>query len=297
MGKGNKLLNKKLLNKKRLMLFFKGMAMGAADTVPGVSGGTIAFITNIYEELIFSIQACNLKALQILYKEGLSAAWKQINGTFLLILFLGIISSAILLANIVGFLLDNYEAYVMSFFIGLILASGLYIRKQITDWSYQKYFLLLAGIFLAVSLNFIPQSDNQMNLLFVFFSGAIAICAMILPGISGAFILLLLGAYEGVLEAVRNIDLIILLPFMAGCIVGLISFSNFLAYLLGHWRAQTLTFLLGVLIGSLYSMWPSQLSIEEFSFSFFSLFVILVLSGFFLVYFLDKKVQPTESAE
>ncbi|MBN4053846.1 DUF368 domain-containing protein [Haliea sp. AH-315-K21] len=279
------------------MLFFKGMAMGAADTVPGVSGGTIAFITNIYEELIFSIQACNLKALQILYKEGLSAAWKQINGTFLLILFLGIISSAILLANIVGFLLDNYEAYVMSFFIGLILASGLYIRKQITDWSYQKYFLLLAGIFLAVSLNFIPQSDNQMNLLFVFFSGAIAICAMILPGISGAFILLLLGAYEGVLEAVRNIDLIILLPFMAGCIVGLISFSNFLAYLLGHWRAQTLTFLLGVLIGSLYSMWPSQLSIEEFSFSFFSLFVILVLSGFFLVYFLDKKVQPTESAE
>ena len=121
----------KFFNRKRLTLFLKGMAMGAADTVPGVSGGTIAFITNIYEELIFSIQACNLNALKILFKEGIKAAWKKINGNFLLTLLVGIISSAILFANIVGFLLDNYEGYVMSFFVGLILASSLYIWKQI----------------------------------------------------------------------------------------------------------------------------------------------------------------------
>jgi putative membrane protein len=283
-----------LINKQRIILFLKGMAMGAADTVPGVSGGTIAFITNIYEELIFSIQKCNLAALKVLYKDGIKAAWQQINGAFLLTLLLGIISSAILFANFVSYLLDNYEAYVMSFFIGLILASGLYIKKQITGWHLQKYLFFIVGILLAVALNFIPQSEYQVNGLFIFICGAVAICAMILPGISGAFILLLLGAYESILNAVRNIDVLILLPFIIGCITGLISFSNLLTYLLKHWRGQTLAFLLGILMGSIYSLWPSQLSANDFSLSFFSVFVVLVLTGFLLVYFLERQVQAAE---
>jgi len=278
-----------LSNRKRFVLFLKGMAMGAADTVPGVSGGTIAFITNIYEELIFSIQACNLKALKILYKDGIKLAWKHINGEFLLILFLGIISSAILFANIVSIFLDNFETYVMSFFIGLILASSLYIWRKIRVNGWLSYLLFLGGVLLAVLLNFIPQGQSQTSIFYIFFSGAIAICAMILPGISGAFILLLLGAYESVLEAVRTIDLIILLSFISGCIVGLISFSNLLAYLIGYWRQQTLTFLLGVLLGSLYIIWPSQLSAEEFSFSLWGGCTLLIVIGFSLVYIIEKR--------
>ncbi len=156
----------------RLRLFLKGMAMGAADTVPGISGGTIAFITNIYEELIFSIQACNLSALKILFKDGLKAAWKHINGNFLLTLFVGIISSAILFANIVGFLLANYEGYVMSFFVGLILASSLYIWKQINVRGWLSYCLFVGGMLLAVLLNFIPEGQGQSSFLFILVSGA-----------------------------------------------------------------------------------------------------------------------------
>lgn len=291
---GAKRESEKFFNRKSLMLFLKGMAMGAADTVPGISGGTIAFITNIYEELIFSIQACNLNVLKILFKEGIKAAWKKINGTFLLTLLIGIISSAILFANIVVFLLENYEGYVMSFFVGLILASSLYIWKQIHASGWLSYLLFLGGVLLAVLLNFIPQGQSQESIFYIFFSGAIAICAMILPGISGAFILLLLGAYETVLEAVRTFDITILLAFITGCIAGLISFSNFLAYMLAHWRQQTLTFLLGVLLGSLYTIWPTQLNTEDFSFAFFGAFILLALFGFLLVYVLEQKVKPAE---
>ncbi len=279
----------KFFNGKRLTLFLKGMAMGAADTVPGVSGGTIAFITNIYEELIFSIQACNLKALQILNKDGFKSVWSHINGNFLLTLFIGIISSAILFANIVSFLLESYEGYVMAFFVGLILASSLYIWRQIHVKGWLSYLLFLAGVLLTVLLNFLPQGQSQASAFYIFFSGAIAICAMILPGISGAFILLLLGAYENVLEAVRTIDLNLLLSFVLGCIVGLISFSHLLAYLLGYWRQQTLTFLLGVLLGSLYTIWPSQLSAEEFTFPVLGFSILLAMIGFFLVYIIEKR--------
>ena len=205
----------KFFNKHRLILFLKGMAMGAADTVPGVSGGTIAFITNIYEELIFSIQACNLQALKILHKQGMKAAWKHINGNFLLTLFCGILSAAFILANVVGFLLDNLEVYVMAFFIGLILASSLFLRKHVLLWSWQRALLLLAGLVFAVSLNLVPESNYEGSLWFLFVCGAIAICAMILPGISGAFILVLLGAYERVLDAVREFDFAVLLTCLS----------------------------------------------------------------------------------
>ena len=285
----------KFFNKSRLMLFLKGMAMGAADTVPGVSGGTIAFITNIYEELIFSIQACNLKALQLMHREGIKAAWKHVNGNFLLTLFLGIFFAAIILANFVGILLENYEHLVMAFFIGLVLASSLFLRKQILNWNWKKYLLLLAGVLLAVILNFMPGRESNISLLFVFFSAALAICAMILPGISGAFILVLLGAYENILEAVRSLDVLTLLVFISGCVAGLISFSNLLAYLLRHWREQIITFLLGVLLGSIYTIWPEDISSSGMSVSYMGMFGLLILIGFSLVYFLEKQVQPSNN--
>ncbi len=273
--------------KTRLILFLKGMAMGAADTVPGVSGGTIAFITNIYEELIFSIQACNLSAIYVLLKKGPKAFWQQINGTFLLTLFLGIVSAAFILANIVVYLLHTFEPMVMAFFVGLIVASALFLRKQVVIWEWKKILLLMLGILLALVLNFLPESNQQSGMLYIFFSGGIAICAMILPGISGAFILVLLGSYQSILQAVQDLNMILLLSFICGCVLGLLSFSKFLAFLLKHYHEFTLAFLLGVLLGSLYTIWPSSLFTEP-TLTSLALFSVLVCLGFFIVYFLEK---------
>lgn len=282
----------KFISPARLLLFFKGMAMGAADTVPGVSGGTIAFVTNIYEELVFSIQSCNFHALRILFSQGPGAAWRQINGAFLLTLLLGILCAAFLLANIVSYLLEIYEPFVMAFFTGLILASSLFLRKQVHGWTLDKILLLGLGILLALLMNFLPRYEQQPGLLFIFFSGAIAICAMILPGISGAFILVLLGSYESILQAVRNFDMGVLLLFIAGCASGLIAFSNILAYLLRHFHEQTLAFLLGILLGSLYTIWPAQgPALMEAGF-FWSTFAILAALGFCLVYLLEQISVP-----
>lgn len=271
----------------RLLLFLKGMAMGAADTVPGVSGGTIAFVCDIYQELILSIQRCNLEALGILFRQGLKPAWAHINGSFLMTLLLGILSSALLLANMVSYLLANYNYQVMGFFIGLILASSLFLRRQVTVWDPGKLSLLLVGILLAVLINLLPQSTEKSAAWFVFFSGAIAICAMILPGISGAFILVLMGSYETVLAALSDLDFALLFLFAAGCVVGLISFSNLLAYLLKNFHEKTMAFLLGTLIGSLYGIWPWQVLGEETNTSVWTLFAVLIMMGFALVYSLE----------
>ncbi|MAM71922.1 MAG: DUF368 domain-containing protein [Gammaproteobacteria bacterium] len=269
------------------MLFLKGMAMGAADTVPGVSGGTIAFITNIYEELIYSIQRCNFHALKLLLQGKFKAGWQFINGNFLLTLFLGIVSAALLLANLITYLLLNYEGHIKAFFIGLILASALTLRQGVRDWNSQTVSLFAAGIFLAIAINFIPQTQGEVASWFIFISGAIAICAMILPGISGAFILVLLGSYETVLNALSNFDLVLLLIFMAGCLLGLIAFSNVLAYLLRRWHEQTMAALLGILLGSVQGLIPEQID-GGTSLSVWTSFVLLTMIGFALVYLLEK---------
>ncbi len=230
--------------------------MGAADSVPGVSGGTVAFITNIYDELINSIKSMNLNALKILFKEGFPAFWKSVNGNFLLTLMLGILSSLLLLSRTVLFLLENFTQHIMSFFMGLILASCWYVASKISLWNATAAFLILLGVALTIALSFVPQSMVEPSLMFIFFSGALAICAMILPGISGAFILLLLGVYQPILNAVGNFDFLTLFIFMVGCATGLIAFSNILSYLLNQYRNITLAFLSGVLAGSLYTLWP-----------------------------------------
>ncbi|MBT7704890.1 MAG: DUF368 domain-containing protein [Polaribacter sp.] len=235
----------------------KGMAMGAADVVPGVSGGTIAFISGIYEELLSTISNVNLSLLKTLKTSGIKAAWKQLNGSFLVALFLGVFVSIVSLAKVIKHLLESQPILLWSFFFGLVLASIIYIAKQITDWNFEAFLILIIGAVLAYFITTLnPLVSENSSSLFVFLAGAIAICAMILPGISGSFILVLLGAYKPVLEAINNRDFKTILVFMAGAIVGLLAFSRVLKWLFKNHKNLTLALLTGFIIGSLNKIWP-----------------------------------------
>ena len=240
-----------------LRISLKGIAMGAADVVTGVSGGTIAFISGIYEELLGSISSVNLKAVQILRKEGMKSFWKAINGNFLAALLVGIFISVISLAKLISWALENEPILVWSFFFGLVLASIIYVGKQITEWNYLVFLVLIIGIGIAYYVTTLePIITENSSLLFIFIAGAIAICAMILPGISGAFILVLLGAYKPVLNAIHEKDIKLLAVLVLGAVVGLLTFSKILKWLFVRYRNLTLAILTGFIIGSLNKIWP-----------------------------------------
>lgn len=249
---------------KYLTLVLKGMAMGAADVVPGVSGGTIAFITGIYEELIFSIKSINYPNLKLLFRGKVAAFWKAINGTFLLSIVVGIGISVLSLARLLTFILENYPELIWSFFFGLIVASAIYVAKQIKVWNLSTWLSLLAGIVVAYVITEITPAETTDAWWFIFLSGAIAICAMILPGISGSFILLLLGKYTYIMGAVSELKIGILAIFLAGAVVGIVSFSNVLAFLLKKYHHQTIALLAGFMAGSLNKVWPWKNDIEMF---------------------------------
>ena len=250
-------MNNKLNIRQTLLLYLKGMAMGTADSVPGVSGGTIAFISGIYDELLASIGAFTPSLLPMLIKKGgIAKVWKQVNGNFLVVLGAGILSSLVLFAGLVVNLLETRYSYLMCFFSGLIIASVYFVGRQVPVWSTREGILLTAGAALSVLLSLLTPFSGLDNPLYYFCCGAVAICAMILPGISGAFILLLLGAYEPVLAALGNFELQTILVFAAGCGCGLLVFSRILAWLLRNHRAPALAMLLGILTGSLYTLWP-----------------------------------------
>lgn len=238
------------------ILAFKGILMGAADAVPGVSGGTIAFITGIYEELIGSIRRFDLDAVKVLFSQGPRAFWTHVNGSFLLTLLSGIFISLVTLANIVLFMLASYPVMLWSFFFGLILASTWVISRHIPLWDSTHIMLFLMGATLAYLITSLSPTEIQVSSLTVFLSGSIAICAMILPGISGSFILLLLGMYAPVLQAVKDVNLTIIGLFGAGCVVGLLSFSRLLNWLFTTHRMPTLAVMSGFLLGSLNKVWP-----------------------------------------
>ncbi len=250
---------------KYLTLVLKGMAMGAADVVPGVSGGTIAFITGIYEELIFSIKSINYPNLKLLFRGKVAAFWKAINGTFLLSIVVGIGISVLSLARLLTFILENYPELIWSFFFGLIVASAIYVAKQIKVWNLSTWLSLLAGIVVAYVITEITPAETTNAWWFIFLSGAIAICAMILPGISGSFILLLLGKYTYIMGAVSELKIGILAIFLAGAVVGIVSFSNVLAFLLKKFHHQTIALLAGFMAGSLNKVWPWKNDIEMFT--------------------------------
>ena len=245
-----------MISRHTVLVFLKGLAMGAADSVPGVSGGTIAFITNIYDELLDAIAAVNPGTLRILRQHGIAAAWQRIHGPFLLPLLCGIVLALVSSANVMVYLLEQHYTYLMCTFTGLILASVVLVGSHFSRWQKRDMVLVLGGAGVSVILALLPQFRGTDSLLYIFMCGALAICAMILPGISGAFILLLLGAYGPVLAALINLDLPVVGVFVLGCITGLLSFARLLSWLLHSRRQPTLAVLLGILAGSVYSLWP-----------------------------------------
>lgn len=232
--------------------------MGIGDSVPGISGGTIAGITHIYDTLIYSIRAVDLHALRLLASGQAGAAWKYINGNFLIVLALGILSGLVLSARTVLYLLDNQFAALMAFFIGLVLASSWLLRGACNLRAWPNLVALGIGAAFTVAIGLLPPTSGNFSLPAIFFSGAIAICAMILPGLSGAFILLLLGVYEYVLTALIEINLLVILVFMLVCIVGLLAFSRVLAWVLSNFHELSYGFIIGMLLGSLPVLWPWQ---------------------------------------
>ena len=246
-----------------LLLGLKGMAMGAADIVPGVSGGTIAFITGIYEELITSLNNINFRAIMILRKEGLKSFWNHINGNFFIFLLAGIAISLVSLVRIVTYLLENEPVLIWSFFFGLIIASIVLIGKQVNYWRLTTIVAILVGTLVALWISSIQSIANVDANWYIFLSGAIAICAMILPGISGSFILLLMGSYHMILNGLKNLDLLVIGLFGSGCVMGLISFSRLLKYLFNKFHDQTVALLTGFMIGSLYKVWPWKIRVGD----------------------------------
>jgi len=300
-----------------LVITLKGMAMGAADVVPGVSGGTIAFISGIYEELLTSISSIKFSSIKLLKDKGFKVFWKTINGNFLLALVIGIFISILSLAKIISWLLENEPILVWSFFFGLVLASILFIGKQLTKWTILSVVLFLIGAVIAYYITTLqPLVSENSSPLFLFIAGALAICAMILPGISGSFILVLLGAYKPVLDAIHDRDFKLLAILASGAIIGLLSFSKVLKWLFNHYKNLTLAVLTGFILGSLNKIWPwketltwrtnsegikvpfNEQSISPFSFegdAQFTMAIVLAIIGFAVIIILEQVAKLSNS--
>lgn len=292
-----------------LIISSKGLAMGAADAVPGVSGGTIAFISGIYEELVSTISNVNIALFKTLFSKGLKAFWVEANANFVLALLSGIIISYITFMKLAKHLLENHPVLIWSFFFGLIIASIYFVGKQITKWNLPVIIALIIGSGIALYITMLPALSNNESDIFLFFAGAIAICAMILPGISGSFILIILGAYKTLSDAITDIDIKKIAIFVAGAVIGLLSFSHVLKWLFKNYHNITLSLLTGFIFGSLNKVWPwketlswytnskgiksplLQESVSPFSFqgdNQFVLAIILMVLGFLTIFILEK---------
>jgi putative membrane protein len=232
------------------------MLMGAADIVPGVSGGTVAFITGIYDRLLASIRAFDLQCVRLVMRADIKMAWEHVDGNFLSALLLGIATSILTLAQLVSWLLHTYPVQLWAFFFGLVLASAMVLLRQIDRWNTARVLSLVCGVAIALWVALSPIVNLDIGLTGVFLSGFIAICAMILPGISGSFILVLLGMYATVLSALKSFDLLFMTVFAAGAVAGLMVFSRFLHWLLQRAHSATMATLTGFLFGSLVVVWP-----------------------------------------
>lgn len=300
------------MEKRNFLQYFvitlKGMAMGAADVVPGVSGGTIAFISGIYEELITSINNINLNTFQIWRRKGFRSFWVELNGNFLIALFLGIFISLFSLATLVSWLLENEPILLWSFFFGLVAASIFFIGKEIKKWNLATILAFLLGAAIAYYITVLPPNENIGSLPFLFLSGALAVCAMILPGISGAFILVLLGSYKTILDAVHEYDFKIVITVAVGAVFGLLSFARLLKWMFNKHKNLTLALLTGFILGSLNKIWPwkkvlevktfgdkiipiNEQNVSPFSFegdSQLTFAIVAALIGFSLIFILER---------
>jgi len=239
-----------------VLLYLKGVAMGGADVIPGVSGGTIAFITGIYERLLNAIKSIDLVALKLLLRFDIKGFWDKIDGTFLIVLFLGIATSIFSLAKLITFLLITYPIQVWSFFFGLIIISAILVAKSIHHWKPIDFIAVTLGIVIAYLITAASPATTSDSLLFIFVSGAVAISAMILPGISGSFILLLMGKYQYMMQALTEFNLPVILVFISGCIVGLLAFASGISWMLKKFYNPTIALLAGFMVGSLNKVWP-----------------------------------------
>ncbi len=238
-----------------LLLYFKGVGIGVGDLIPGVSGGTIAFLTNIYEELIFTIRAIDRTSFRLFFTLQLSAFWKNINGNFLIVVLAGVTTSVLALYKMMTYLYANYPISISSFFFGLIIVSTPLVLREI-KWDFTTVLLFLIGIAGSYVITVIPPAETSNNFFFIFVCGVISVSATMLPGISGVFMLLLLGKYEFLIMSLVNMDVAVIAVFLSGWIIGLAGFSRLLTSMLMNFRFHTLAFLAGIMIGSLNKLWP-----------------------------------------
>jgi len=237
--------------------------MGAANVIPGVSGGTIALITGIYERLINAIKRCDPKALQLVLKGQFKDAWAHVDGRFLFALMAGVAVSIVTLARLFEYLLEHHERLTMAFFFGLILLSIVYVAQRISAWTPSVWLALLIGSAVAIGIAFLAPASENSGFLYVFLCGVAAISSMILPGLSGSFVLIIMGNYALVLGAINGFDLGILIPLALGCGFGLIAFSHILSWVFKHFADQTLGVMTGFVIGSLVVIWPWKDTLTE----------------------------------
>ena len=273
-----------------ITLFFKGIFMGIADAMPGISGGTIALLLGIYEELIESISELKISLFSKLINKGFKSFWKKLNGNFLLVLVSGIGISLISFVKISASFLESFPLFIWSFFLGLIFATVYVIYKLINQWHNLNFFFLIISIIFSIFLSsFSAYDTDEISLLYILFSGIIASSAMILPGISGSLILVILGVYAYLIKALDNLELIVIFTFISGAIIGLLGFSKILKYLFNNHRDATYTIMLGLVIGSIENVWPwnKSFSTELSNLNLF-LSISLVILGFVIVILLEK---------
>ena len=273
-----------------LILFFKGVFMGIADAMPGISGGTIALLVGIYEELVNTISRLNLHIISEFKIRDFNSFWKKINGNFLITLILGVSISLISFVKVSASLLENYPLFVWSFFLGLIFATIYVIFKLINKWYLTNFIILFFCIFFSVYISsFTVDVTNEISLLYIFMSGIIASSAMILPGISGSLVLVILGVYTYMIKSLDNLELVVIFTFIFGSLIGLLSFSKILKYLFKNYRDLTYTIMLGLVIGSIEKAWPwnKELAVEISNLNmFFS--ISLVIFGLIIVLLVER---------
>lgn len=240
-----------------ISLFFKGMGMGAANVIPGVSGGTIALITGIFEELIDSIKSFDLTAIKLFFSGRFRQFANHVNLNFLIAVFSGVGVSILSIAKLFEYLFANYPVYIWSYFFGLILASVYFVGKTIHKWTVSVVIVFIIGTSVAIIVTILNPATENEGLIYLFICGIVAVCSMILPGLSGSFVLILLGNYELVMiKAVTTFRIDILIPVVLGAVAGLIVFSHFLSWIFKKYRDETISILTGFIMGSLAILWP-----------------------------------------
>ncbi|HCX25008.1 MAG: DUF368 domain-containing protein [Flammeovirgaceae bacterium] len=295
-----------------LGLFLKGLAMGAANVIPGVSGGTIAFITGIYQRLIDALKSFDLNALKLLLKGDFKVFSLKTDLYFLVAIFAGIAISILSLAKVLEYAFVNYEVLTLAFFFGLIIASILGVGKQISSFNFSNVLALLIGVAIAGGIAFLPPAEANDSFIYLTICGAVAICSMILPGLSGSYILLLMGNYVLVMQAIGDLSISILAPIAIGCVLGLVLFSRLLSFLFKSYKDFTISILTGFVAGSLAIIWPwketQYLVLEsgkEKAIGYdwnlpamtieFYIALVLMLVGFLLVWLMERYANNSQS--